>query len=162
MGCHRFHLIPLGIVLVVPAPSFSQTVPNPAAAAADGRVAEWMSSEHIAPIAKIPFTAKVELETVNQLPDGTLITHKTYNRIARDTLGRTYNEGRKWIDPATNGEPQLLRVELYDPTIGSKTVLFPLTKIGRQWTSALTTAGIAGQDSTAVSSPSIGTRKNSK
>ena len=154
MGSHRFHLIPLCVVLFFPFSSFSQTVTGSTSAPGDGRVAEWMYGEHIAPITKLPFTAKAELEMVNQLPDGTLITHNTYNRIARDILGRTYNEGRKWIDPTTSGEPQLLRVELYDPTIGARTVLFPLTKIGRQWTSAPTTGALAGQNSTATAETS--------
>jgi TonB family protein len=92
-----------------------------------------MYGEHIRPIAKLHFTAKVELETVNQLPDGMLITHKTYNLIARDSLGRTHNERRKWIDPTTSEEPKLLRVELYDPATLTRTELFPLTKIARQW-----------------------------
>lgn len=148
MKCRRFHWI-LGVALFFPHSSFSQA-PAVVSAPGDGRVAEWMYGEHIAPIAKIPFTAKAELETVNQLPDGTLITHKTYNRIARDILGRTYNERRKWMDPETGAEPQLLRIELYDPATRTRTEMFPPTKFARQWSSPPTTVALTGQNSPAT------------
>jgi TonB family protein len=134
MSRPRFHLVLLGVGLFFPVSSFAQAAPGFADTPGDGRVAEWKYGEHIPPIAKLPFTAKVELETVNQLPDGMLITHKTYNLVARDSLGRTHNEGRKWIDPNTSEEPKLLRVVLYDPRTRTRTNLFPLTKIARQWT----------------------------
>ena len=58
-------------------PGFSQSTVAPAVTTpGDGRVAEWMYGEHISPVPALPFSAKVELELVNQLQDGTLITHK--------------------------------------------------------------------------------------
>jgi TonB family protein len=133
----RHLLLPLDFLAVLllssAASSFSQVAPARAAAPEDGRVNEWMNGESIPPIAKLPFTAKAELETVSQLPDGMLITHKTYNLIARDSAGRTRNEARKWLDPATGAEPKLFRIVLYDPMTKTRTALFPLTKIARQW-----------------------------
>ena len=67
----------------------AQIPASPTSAPADGQVTQWMHGEQIPPIANLPFTAKVQLETVNQLPDGTFITHQTYNIDARDSLGRT-------------------------------------------------------------------------
>jgi TonB family protein len=140
----RFTLLPLAFSLS--AFSFSQTTssqsaaqtPTPAVAAAsgapaDGHVAEWMYGERVPAVAGLPFSAKAELETVNQLQNGTLITHKTYNLIARDGQGRTHNEARNWIDLTTGAEPRLTRVELYDPSTKLRTNLYPLTKIARQW-----------------------------
>jgi TonB family protein len=122
------------ITLCLPGSGSSQTsVAIGGTAADDGRISEWMSGEHIPAVRGLPFSAKVELEMFNQLPDGTLITHKTYNLDARDSLGRTRNEARKWIDPAIGAEPVLIRIELYDPATRMRTSLFPLTKIGRQW-----------------------------
>ena len=80
----------------------------------------------------LPFSAKVVLETMSQLQDGTQITHKTYNLDARDSAGRTHNEMRNWIT-AEGEEPKLTRVELYDPATKTRTDLFPLTKLARQW-----------------------------
>jgi len=123
-------------------PAISQTpsqAPSAATATAltsapgDGRVAEWMYGEHIPAVPGLPFFAKAELETVNQLQNGTLITHKTYNLIARDGQGRTHNEARNWIDLTTGAEPRLTRIELYDPATRLRTNLYPLTKIARQW-----------------------------
>ncbi|HKW34921.1 MAG TPA: energy transducer TonB [Candidatus Acidoferrum sp.] len=99
----------------------------------DGRVAEWMYGEHIPAVPGLPFSARVELEMVNQLQNGTLITHKTYNLVGRDSQGRTRNEARNWIDLTTGDEPQLTRIELYDPSTRLRTNLYPLTKIARQW-----------------------------
>lgn len=132
----RLLFFPLSVWVLFPTSAVSQIVPGPVNNPGDGRVAEWMYGEHIAPIAKIPFTAKAELETVNQLPDGMLITHKTFNVIARDSLGRTHNEARRWIDPATGEEPKLIRIELYDPTTQTRTTAFPLTRTARQWSGA--------------------------
>lgn len=104
----------------------------PATAPGDGNVSEWMSGEHIPAMVGLPFSAKVVLETVSQLQDGTQITRTTYNLDARDSSGRTRNEMRNWIPP-DGGEPRLTRIELFDPATKMRTDLFPLTKIARQW-----------------------------
>ena len=140
----RLALFPLVFCLpasIFPQTSSSQTASQtPAAAVAaqsgapgDGRVAEWMYGEHIPAAPGLPFSAKVELEMVNQLQNGTLITHKTYNLVGRDSQGRTRNEARNWIDLTTGAEPRLTRIELYDPATRLRTNLYPLTKIARQW-----------------------------
>src|ERR1700730_9893554 len=112
--------------------AMSQTPDSAPAAPTDGQPTQWMHGEQIPPIANLPFAAKVELETVNQLPDGTLITHKTYNIDARDSLGRTRNEARRWMNPQTGSEPQLFRIHLYDPATRTRTVVFPLVKTVRR------------------------------
>jgi len=127
-------LVFLSLALCFSQPSFSQsTVTSAVSAPGDGRVAEWMYGEHIPAVPGLPFSAKVELELVNQLQDGTLINHKTYNLDARDSQGRTRNEARNWINPTSGAEPRLIRIELYDPSTGRINV-FPLTKTARQWT----------------------------
>jgi TonB family protein len=110
----------------------AQIPASPAGAPADGQVTQWMYGEQISPIANLPFTAKVELETVHQLPDGTFITHHIYNLDARDSLGRTRNEARRWINSQAGAEPQLLRIHLYDPSTRTRTVVFPLVKTVRR------------------------------
>jgi TonB family protein len=128
----------LGLAVVVvaiglPARSHGQTTESaPISDSAEGRVTEWVYGERIPAVRGLPFSAKVELETVSQLRDGTQITHKTYNLDARDSAGRTHNEMRNWIT-AEGEEPSLTRVELYDPATKTRTDLFPLTKLARQW-----------------------------
>jgi TonB family protein len=132
-------ILGLAVVLTaafLPLAAFSQTSESTASQAApassDGSVAQWMTGERIASLRGQPFSAKVELETSTQLQDGTQITHKTYNFIARDSAGRTRNEMRNWIPP-DGGEPRLIRIELWDPATRTRTDLFPLTKVVRQW-----------------------------
>lgn len=103
----------------------------------EGRVTEWVDGLRIPAVRGLPFSAKVELETVSHLQDGTQITRKTYNVDARDSSGRTHNEMRNWI-AAEGEEPKLTRVELYDPATKTRTDLFPLTKVARQWVNAAT------------------------
>jgi TonB family protein len=121
------------VAIVFPPRTNGQT-PDSAAVSvsSEGRVTEWVYGERIPAVRGLPFSAKVELETVSQLQDGTLITHKTYNLDARDSAGRTHNEMRNWIT-AEGGEPKLTRIELYDPATRTRTDLFPLTKLARQW-----------------------------
>jgi TonB family protein len=132
--------LPLRLVVLLlafccaPAGLSQSTVTSSISTPGDGRVAEWMYGEHIPAVSGLPFSARVELELVNQLQDGTLITHKTFNLDARDHLGRTRNEARRWINPEDGSEPRLIRVELYDPSTRARTNLFPLTKTARQWT----------------------------
>ena len=128
-------------------PGFSQSnVATPVVSPpGDGRVAEWMYGEHIPATPGLPFSAKVELELSNQLQDGTLITHKTFNLDARDSLGRTRNEARKWINPADGQEPTLIRIELYDPSTKTRTNLFSLTKTARQWIAVPPTPTLSSQ-----------------
>lgn len=119
--------------IFLPAPANAQSSDSaPITVTSEGRVSEWVYGERIPAVRGLPFSAKVELETVSQLQDGTQITHKTYNLDARDSAGRTHNEMRNWIT-AEGEEPKLTRIELYDPATKTRTDLFPLTKLARQW-----------------------------
>jgi TonB family protein len=117
----------------LPAPANAQSSDSaPITVSSEGRVSEWVYGERIPAVRGLPFSAKVELESVSQLQDGTQITHKTYNLDARDSAGRTHNEMRNWIT-AEGEEPKLTRIELYDPSTKTRTDLFLLTKLARQW-----------------------------
>ena len=117
----------------LPVPTIAQSSDSASiTVSSEGRVSEWVYGERIPAVRGLPFSAKVELETVSQLQDGTQITHKTYNLDARDSAGRTHNEMRNWIT-AEGEEPKLTRIELYDPATKTRTDLFPLTKLARQW-----------------------------
>lgn len=121
------------VAISLPARTNAQTPESaPVNTSSEGQVTEWVYGERIPAVRGLPFSAKVELETVSQLQDGTLITHKTYNLDARDSAGRTRNEMRNWIT-AGGEEPKLTRIQLYDPATKTRTDLFPLTKLARQW-----------------------------
>jgi TonB family protein len=132
-------------------PALSQTPASVPTAPNDGQVMQWMQGEHIPPIANLPFTAKVELETVNQVADGTFITHKTFNIDARDSVGRTRVEGRRWMNQETGAEPQLLRFVIYDPATRTRTVVFPIVRTVRR--SIQLAALPAGPETAALQKP---------
>jgi TonB family protein len=126
----------LAVVIVamgLPPGTNAQTTDSaPVSVSSEGRVTEWVYGERIPAVRGLPFFAKVELETVSQLPDGTQITHKTYNLVARDSAGSTHNEMRNWIT-SEGGEPKVIRIELYNPVTSTRTDLFPWSRLARQW-----------------------------
>jgi hypothetical protein len=91
-----------------------------------------MQGVYVTPVAGVPLTAAVQLESKQTLPDGTTEVKKTVNNIARDLQGRIYNERRKWMNPAVGGAPLLLSVHVYDPVTGLNIFLDPATRIARQ------------------------------
>jgi hypothetical protein len=120
----------LTVALCFCVPTFSQVTQGPPVAQ-DLRISDWNFGERIPPVANLPFTATVEFETVNQLSDGTVISHKTFNQIARDSLGRTRHEVHQWIGANGSQETRVIRITLYDPATRTKTELSPLTKTAR-------------------------------
>jgi len=95
-------------------------------------VREWMDGANVPPIPGASFSAIVELEVVQTLLDGTKITHRTTNRIARDFRGRTHNEGRQWMDSGDAKDAKLLYSIIYDPATKTRFYLYPETKLARQ------------------------------
>ena len=125
----------LTLVLHFRVPTFSQVTQGPAFAQ-DLRLSDWNYGERIPPVANLPFTASVEFESVNQLGDGTVISHKAYNQIARDSNGRTYHEVHQWIGANGSQETKIIRITLYDPATRTKTEVFPSTKTAWQMSGA--------------------------
>jgi TonB family protein len=93
---------------------------------------ERVDGAHIPPIPGLSFSAKAEVETTQTLPDGTTVTRRTFNTIARDFRGHTHNEMRAWI-PADGSEPRLTYSILYDPDSHTKTYVYPSTHLARQF-----------------------------
>ncbi len=85
----------------------------------------------ITPIPNAPFTAKVQIVSQEQLPDGSVRTRKTVNHIARQSSGRIYNERRQLVPPTYPDEPRLLSAHIYDPGTRLSTYLNPLTHIAQ-------------------------------
>ena len=93
--------------------------------------AERVDGVHIPPIPNAAFSAKAEAENTKTLPDGSIVTHRTYNIIARDFRGRVHNEMRAWISP-DGSEPKLTYSILYDPDSRTRTILYP-ARLARQF-----------------------------
>lgn len=99
-----------------------------------------MDGVNIKPIPAATFFAKAELETTQTLADGSTVTRRTYNIIARDFRGRTHNEDRAWIGP-DGSEPRLYYVHIYDPDTRTNIYLYPATHLARQYLPNPSSAG---------------------
>lgn len=82
----------------------------------------------VTPIPNVPFSALVMVERSVVQPDGSLMNMKTVRQIGRDSRGRIYNEARTLVPAASNTEPQIERIHLYDPQTRVSTMLDPQDK----------------------------------
>lgn len=96
-------------------------------------VREWVDGAHIPPIPNVPFVAKVMIETTRTLADGTNVTRKTVNEIARDSAGRTRNEGRQLLPLTDNSDPKILRVIVNDPQTHTVSWIYPAQRLVRTY-----------------------------
>jgi len=83
---------------------------------------------YISPIPSSPLTAIVEVDQTRIQRDGTRVSVKVLETIARDSHGRMYRDA--WRHDAV-GKPMLVTVDLYDPATATYTIVDPLFK--RYW-----------------------------
>jgi hypothetical protein len=91
-----------------------------------------MAGVFVTAIPGVPLTAVVELQSAQNLADGSTNVKRTINNIAGDLQGRIYNERRRWIDPAVPGPPKLLSFHIYDPLARLNVFLDPATHLARK------------------------------
>jgi hypothetical protein len=94
-------------------------------------VHEWVDGVSIPTAKNSPFSARVEIEASQSLPDGTTISHKTMNIIGRDHNGRTHNEGRTLVNGTETREPKISFISIYDADTRTRTVLYPDQHLAR-------------------------------
>lgn len=88
----------------------------------------------VTPVAGAPFTAKVLIESEQTLADGSVAKMHTVNVIARDSLGRIYNERRLLVRSAFTGLPPLLSSHIFDPATRMNDFCNPMTRICQERT----------------------------
>lgn len=91
-----------------------------------------ISGVFVTPVPGAPFSGTVEIVSHQKLPNGSVFTLKTINYIARDSLGRTHNEGRRLVSESYEEEPPLSEIHIYDPATGVSSRFDPSTFIARQ------------------------------
>jgi len=89
----------------------------------------------VTPIPGAPFSAVIEVERKQILPDGATVALKTVRSIGRDSQGRVHNERRTLLPIASTQAPQILSIHLYDPKTRISAVLDPANRT--YWTSTL-------------------------
>jgi hypothetical protein len=91
-----------------------QAQPHPYAPAQDGGVREVLESIVIPPIAHAPFTATLATEWV-RYSDGATITFVNQRRIARDDLGRIYEERWLLVPKDSDAKSRMNWIQIADP-----------------------------------------------
>jgi hypothetical protein len=86
----------------------------------------------VTPVPNEPLTAVAELTSTQTLGDGTTLSKKTFNNIARDSQGRIYNEYRSMVPETSNEEPEIISMHVYDPTTKLNTFMNTSTHVARQ------------------------------
>lgn len=86
----------------------------------------------VTPVPNVPLTAVAEVQSVQVLDDGSSVSRKTFNNIARDSQGRIYNERRALVPESNNDTPELISFHIYDPTTQLNTFLEVDTHLARQ------------------------------
>jgi hypothetical protein len=88
----------------------------------------------VTPVAGVPLTAVVDVQSTQVLADGSTNVKKTINNIGRDSQGRIYNERRQLVSPSFTGTPRIISFHIYDPETRLNTFLDPATHLARQST----------------------------
>lgn len=78
---------------------------------------------YVTPIPSAPFSGTINVERTILTPNGSSLNFKTVRGIGRDSAGRIYTERRALLPVATNVEPALMGVHLYDPQTRVSTML---------------------------------------
>jgi uncharacterized protein YecT (DUF1311 family) len=79
-----------------------------------------------------PFQAKITVNIVRRLPDGTTVAQKYHSQVARDGKGREYREARDLVPADSDREPPLIRTIVYDPKTSLITNCMPDRHVCRQ------------------------------
>lgn len=84
--------------------------------APDGGTRETLTSIVVPPLSNAPFTATVETEWTKYLADGGTQTTRNHRLIARDGLGRVFQERRTFVPKGSPIESQIWRTDLAEPS----------------------------------------------
>jgi hypothetical protein len=84
--------------------------------APDGGTRETITSIAVPPMPNAPFTATVETEWTKYLADGSNQVTRNHRLIARDGLGRVFQERRTFVSKSSPIDPTVWRTELAEPS----------------------------------------------
>ena len=91
-----------------------------------------VSGVFVTPVAGIPFSATIAINSEQKLPEGTTEVKRTQALIARDSQGRFRNERRMLVTESFRGTPTLLSVHIFDPVTRLSSFYIPDSGIVRQ------------------------------
>ena len=88
-----------------------------------------LTSIFVAPLPGSPFSASVHTEWTKYFADGSTQVLRNHRLIARDGLGRVFQERRTFIPDGGRGEPQVTRTELAELSTHTIAYCSPRTAI---------------------------------
>jgi hypothetical protein len=108
-----FLLLP-GLLVIANSVAFAQSPPD-RLRPPDGGTREVLVSILIPSLPNAPFTATVKTEWIRQLADGSTITLKNHRSIARDNVGRIFQERRLLVPDDRQQESPITQIEISNP-----------------------------------------------
>jgi hypothetical protein len=135
--------------------AMAQNVP---AHAPDGGTAQRVQSIDIPPITNAPFSAVVVTEWTRIMPDGSTALIKNHRTVARDSVGRVFEERRYLTPDGDKQETQLSQLDYKDPVLHQFIVCSPNTRVCTVRTFNWTASTSEINPATAAQSASNGTK----
>src|SRR5580658_10380306 len=74
-----------------------------------------------------PFSGRSSTEWTRTLEDGTVVTTHLFAMVARDSQGRIYREGHKFVPANSNEQSKLYRFKISDPITHTRTTCYVAT-----------------------------------
>ncbi len=136
-----------GLLALAATTAFAQSSPCPQATKSYGIPGAAAS------LAGCPFSAVIETESTQSLPDGTQIRKKFKGLVYRDSAGRIRYELYAPTNPATDFPAAPNMVHIFDPVAGFWYVFFPETAVGsrHRLNEPATSPGVSQRSSAPVS-----------
>jgi len=88
---------------------------------------------NIANIVGVPFSAKDVVSITRTLSDGTKVSHKTANLVARDARGRTRIDHHELVQVTDDTAPKLTNYTIMDPVAQLREVVYPDDRLVRMY-----------------------------
>ncbi len=96
-------------------PTSAQDGPPAHVFISDGGATQVLQSIHIPPLQRAPFSATVHTEWIRPLPGGGTFTLVNQRQVARDSLGRIYQERWYLVPKDGKTQSQMYLVQIFDP-----------------------------------------------
>jgi len=104
------------LILITPAVRASFAQAPQALHAPDGGTRETLTSIVVPPLPNAPFSATVETEWTKYLADGSTQVTRNHRLIARDGLGRVFQERRTFVPKTSPIDSTVWRIDLAEPS----------------------------------------------
>ena len=93
----------------------------------DGGTHYFVDGISVRPLTGKPFSGRSTTEWTRTLEDGTVVTTHLLTVIARDSQGRIYREGHKFVPANSNEQSKLYRFKISDPLTHTRTTCYVAT-----------------------------------